>query len=217
MRAFLLVIVAAYMLACAIAAHAQDNVKQFTYYDIGENDNLDSVMTKFPEAKERCILGKSQELFTYSLPLATSDDAEALKKSEQIFKDINIDIKKYIAFAQKETDYNIIPVDSLYCDFPSATTFKYVMFRFSSFDKKLLLTEVSVTDYATVRKRLIEQYGNSPNDVWTRPDQCLFFSQGEDERPLIFAYLKNSENFLATLRAKIAESHKGGVDLKKAF
>jgi hypothetical protein len=217
MRAFRLAIVAAYMLSFAVVAHAQDSLKQFTYYDIGENDTLDSVMTKFPEAKERCIIGKSQELLADPLPSAMNVDAEALNKAEQVFKSINSDIKKYIAFAQKETDYDIIPVDSLYCDFPSATTFKYVMFRFSSFDKKLLLTEVSVTDYATVRKRLIEQYGNSPNDVWTRAGQCLFFSQGGDGRPLIFAYLKNSENFLATLRAKIEESHKDDVDLKKAF
>lgn len=213
---YIAILVAIFQFSCALA-YAQDNTKLFTYYDIGENDDIASVLTKFPDAKNRCITGKSDELLAYKVQNPIVNTVIVPENINKLYTDINNVVKKYIDMPKYKTDFDAMPIDSVYCDFNSTTIFKYVMFKFSNFDNKLLITEISVIDVQTVKNRLVEQYGKDTVNIWTRPDQIMFFAQNPDGHPLIIAYVKNSQNFLTTLRQKIVEATKDTIDLKKAF
>jgi hypothetical protein len=191
--------------------HTNKSLEKIVFYNVGEEDDINSALKKNLDKNCGCAKGKSTSMDINGINI---ENAKLIKEIKEIVK-IDNDLRNWGSGTKVES----MPIDVLHCVSKIVSAFNYWDYFFSNIDGKLLSIIIYVKDESVVNQQLFSKHGKCiKNDYCVNNDNLLFLVKDNDKTFILVFFEKNIKNHYAKIKKQEVKKRKlEEKSLKEAF
>ena len=196
---------------CLSETTANKNIKNFVFYNVGENDDIISAIKKNMDKNCACVKGKSTSMDLNAFNIENIEIKNIMKEIDQI----DNNLRKWGSGTNPES----MPIDVLHCESKSPSAFNNWDYFFSNIDGKLLSIIIDIKDYNSVYEQLYSKHGKCIKNGYCVSSENILILLKDNVKVFVLALFgKNIKNHYAVIKKLEAEkNHMQKKSVEEAF
>lgn len=196
---------------CLSETTSNKSLKNFAFYNVGENDDINSALKKNMDKNCGCVKGKSTSMDLDAFNIKNIEIKNIIKEMNQI----DTNLRKWGSGTNPES----MPIDVLHCESKSPSAFNNWDYFFSNIDGKLLSIIIDIQNYNVVYEQLYTKHSKCIEKGYCINGENILILFKDNVKVFLLALFdKNIKNHYAVIKKQVDEKrNEQKKSLEEAF